>query len=180
MDSFELNKIAGAVLGSLLLVLVINEIGNILVHPNHLKQSVLQIDVGAENEVTEEKATQEDSPTLAMVLAEADVQKGAKVSKKCVACHSFVADGKSKIGPALYGVLGRTKASVAGYKYSSALSAIGGDWTYESMDAFLAAPKKYVPGTKMSFAGLKKITDRANLIAYMREHHESPPPLPEK
>jgi cytochrome c len=178
MDSFELNKVAGAVLGSVLLLLVVNEIGNFLVHPTHLEKSVLAIDTGDESSAADAKEAAEAGPSLAVLLADADAGKGEKVAKKCTACHSFEAGGANKIGPALYGVIGRGVASHEGFSYSSALAGLGGDWGYKELDGFLANPKQYAPGTKMSFAGLKKPGDRADLIAYLRQQHDSAPALP--
>ena len=111
------------------------------------------------------------------MIADGDVGKGEKVSKKCKACHVFDEGGKNKLGPALWGVVGRDIASHEGYNYSGALSALEGDWSYDKLDQFLAAPKSYIPGTKMVFAGLKKEQDRADLIAYMRTLAAEPAPL---
>ncbi len=97
-----------------------------------------------------------------------DVTRGAKVFNKCKACHTATKDGKDKFGPRLWGVVDRAKASVGGYKYSAALSGLGGKWSAADLDAFLKSPKKFAPGTKMPFAGLKKATDRAALIAFLR------------
>ncbi len=97
-----------------------------------------------------------------------DVTRGAKVFNKCKACHTATKDGKNKFGPKLWGVVDRAKASVGGYKYSAALGGLGGKWSAADLDAFLKAPKKFAPGTKMPFAGLKKATERAALIAFLR------------
>ncbi len=104
--------------------------------------------------------------SFADLMAEADVAKGAKVYKKCAACHK-ISDGDNATGPFLYGVVGRPVASVAGFGYSAAMTEKGGDWTPEALDAFLTKPGADVPGTKMSFSGLKKISDRVNVIAYL-------------
>lgn len=178
MNTYELNKIAGAVLGSLLLIMVINEIGNLLVRPHHLEQSVLDIDVGDDTAAAEAKDEATDTPSLAVLLANADAEKGARVARKCTACHTFEAGGANKVGPALYGVVGSAKAAADGFAFSSALTDMGGEWTFENLDAFLANPRGYAPGTKMSFAGLKKPGDRADILLYMREFHDSPPALP--
>lgn len=114
---------------------------------------------------------------LVAMIADGDVAKGEKVSKKCKACHVFEEGGKNKLGPALWGIVGRDIASHDGFNYSGALSALEGDWTYDKLDEFLAAPKKYVPGSKMVFAGLKKEEDRANLLAYLRTLDADPAPL---
>ncbi len=112
------------------------------------------------------------------LLATADTKRGTGVFKKCKACHTAEQGGKNKIGPNLWEVVGRPKAGIEGFKYSNALKGLGGDWTYQDLDHFLAKPKAFAPGTKMSFAGLKKETDRASLIAYLRSLSASPKPLP--
>lgn len=108
----------------------------------------------------------EEGPSLEELLAVADVSKGEKVFGKCKACHKLD-DGANGTGPHLYNVVDRAVGSVAGYDYSGALVAVAETWNAESLDAFFERPKGYAPGTKMGFAGLKKATDRANLIAYL-------------
>ena len=104
-------------------------------------------------------------------------EEGAKVFKKCAACHSIAEGGANKIGPALWGVLGRTAGSVPGYKYSKAMAAHGKNWSFEEMNGFLINPKDWIKGTKMSFAGLKIAEDRAAVILYMNENTNNPLPL---
>jgi len=178
MNAYELNKIAGAVLGSLLLLMIINEIGNVLVNPKALDAPVLAIETEGEEDTATAAAAPADTPSLATLMASADAEKGARVARKCTACHAFEAGGKNRIGPALYGIVGSGKASVDGFSYSSALSEMGGEWSFANLDAFLANPRGYAPGTKMSFAGLRKPQDRADLLAYMREQADTPLPLP--
>ncbi|NJO36610.1 MAG: cytochrome c family protein, partial [Rhizobiales bacterium] len=114
---------------------------------------------------------------LLAMIADGDVAEGEKVSKKCKACHVFEEGGKNKLGPALWGVVGRDIASHEGFAYSGALSGLDGAWTYDRLNEFLAAPKTYVPGTKMVFAGVKKDEDRADLLAYLRTLAAEPAPL---
>jgi cytochrome c len=116
-------------------------------------------------------------PILAMI-ADADLGAGEKVSKKCSACHVFDAGGKNKIGPALWNIVNRPMGAADGYAYSTELAGFGGNWDYQSLNAFLVKPKAYISGTKMNFGGLKKPKDRANLIAWMREKADSPAALP--
>jgi len=136
---------------------------------------------GAEAEAPADGAEAE-APADGMVamMASADEAAGQKVAKKCASCHTFDQGGANKIGPNLWNVIDRPIASIEGFKYSDALQGMSSDaWTYDSLDAYLEKPKDFAPGTKMSFAGLKKPEDRANLILYMRSMSDSPAPLPE-
>jgi len=119
--------------------------------------------------------TTQDFPGL---LAAATTESGAKAFKKCKSCHTTGLGGANTIGPNLWDVVGRSKAASPGFAYSAALKKIGGAWSYEDLDAFLSKPKKYAPGTKMSFAGIKKAPGRAAVIAYLRSLSETPKPLP--
>ena len=107
-----------------------------------------------------------------------DVALGKKVFKKCAACHSIVKGGKNNIGPALYNVVGRQIGSISDYKYSKALSAYGKEWTFEELNGYLTKPAKWINGTKMAFAGLRKESDRASVIKYLNQNSDNPVPLP--
>ena len=120
---------------------------------------------------------EEKLPAILPLLASADIAKGQKLTKKCAACHSFDNGGPNKVGPNLYNIVGAKLAAKPGFSYSPALVAKGGNWGYEELNAFLYKPKKFVKGTKMAFAGLKKEKDRANMIAYLRSLSASPKPL---
>lgn len=125
--------------------------------------------------------TQPEAPAasgIAALIAAADPEQGKKNSRKCAACHSFDKGGKNKIGPNLWDIVGQPIAAREGFRYSGALKDLGGDWTYESLDAFLTAPKTFARGTKMTFRGVKDETDRANLIAWIRSQSNTPAPLP--
>ncbi len=116
--------------------------------------------------------------TVLALLASADSGAGKKIFKKCKACHTADKGGAHKVGPNLWDVVGRAKAGAGGFKFSGALAGLGGTWTFEDLDAFLAKPKAFAPGTKMTFAGVKKAADRAAVIAYLRSLSDSPKPLP--
>jgi cytochrome c len=145
---------------------------------------LMVVDEAAPEEPSAETAAIEpDAPVdggegVAALLAAADADAGAKVSKKCASCHSFDKDGPNKVGPNLWDIVGRPIAGGEGYKYSDALSGLGGEWSYDKLDGFLAKPKDFAAGTKMSFAGLKRAEARANLIAFLRDFSDSPKPLP--
>jgi len=183
MDSFEFNKIAGAILGTLVFVMGISFVTELIFHselpenPGYVIE-IAEASTGDEAEATASAAAEEQS--VVALLATADVEKGLKVAKKCAACHSFDNGGANKVGPNLWDVVARKAAAVDGFRYSSALTAYGGEnsWTYEELDGFLTSPKTHVSGTSMGFAGLKKPEDRANMIAYLRSLSDSPAPLP--
>ncbi|WP_298721702.1 cytochrome c family protein [uncultured Ferrovibrio sp.] len=181
MDSFELNKMIGAVLFCLLIIMGVNQFGNIVVKPKPLAEAAYKIEV-AEEAAPQGGAPagkQEDAdPPVAEVLAKADVEAGKKAFSKCAACHTAEQGGAAKVGPNLFGVVGAKKGHMDGFAYSDALKKTEGDWTYENLYAFLKNPKAYAPGTKMAYAGSKSATERANLIAYLRSVSPNAPPLP--
>jgi cytochrome c len=160
-------------------------IAHLLVQPQELAQNAYPIEVesapGAEAATAEAPAAEAPGPgSVLALLASADVAAGQKVLRKCTACHTVDEGGANKIGPNLWNVVGRGIASSDGYKYSKSLQEKSGDaWSYENLDGFLGKPKEWAPGTKMSFAGLKKIQERADLIVYLRSLSSSPAPLPE-
>lgn len=124
-------------------------------------------------------AEEEEKVSMAVMMANAEESAGAKVFSKCSSCHSIEKGGATGIGPNLYGVLGKQHGAVAGFAYSDALKSIAEPWSFENMDAWLTSPRRYADGTKMSFAGLSKAEDRANVIAYLNQNSDSPLPLPE-
>ena len=178
MDSFELNKFAGAILGVLLFTMSIHLLGGALFSPR--KPAVPGYDLPAPQEeaAAAGAAPQTHAEPLPVLLAKADVGKGQASFKKCAACHTAEQGGPNKVGPNLYGVVGAPKARIAGFNYSGPLKAKGGDWSYDELNAFITNPKAHIPGTIMAFAGIQQAGERADLLSYLRTLHASPPPLP--
>lgn len=168
-DTMTMTKTLGAVCGSLLVFLLGGWVASSLYHvgaEGHGAEGELTQAYSIETGEEEAPAAEEEGPDFATVLASADAAAGEKVFAKCKSCHNL--DGKDATGPHLNGVVDRQKASAAGYAYSEALVAMAADaWTPENLNGFLTSPKNYAPGTKMSFAGLPKVEDRANVIAYL-------------
>lgn len=147
-----------------------------LVHPHKLKKDAVEIDGAA---LAGGGASKPKTPDPIMhLIATADIAKGEKLSKACVACHSFDNGGPNKVGPNLYKIVGAPKAGKSGFEYSGALSGMGGAWGYDELNKFLWKPKKYAPGTKMNYIGLKKPEDRAAMIAWLRTQGSAGFPLP--
>ncbi len=175
MSGLEINKIVGAILSAVLVITVINFIGDALVSPKPQKAASVSV---ASAPPAAAMAKPEKDPPLAQLLASASVASGKKAFKKCKSCHNAAKGAKNKIGPNLWNVVGNKKAGVAGFKYSGALKGLGGSWSYEDLNAFLKSPKRFAKGTKMTFSGVKKAGDRAALIAYLRSLSPAPKPLP--
>ena len=179
MDSFEINKIVAAILMVALLIIGISKISNIVFHVE--KPKIQGYSVNVEQVSTNSASsieTVEEKVDIGALMAMGDVTSGEKVFKKCAACHSIVKDGVNKIGPALYNVVGRSVGGLDNYKYSSALKEYGKKWTFEELNGFLIKPAKYIKGTKMAYAGLRKEKDRASVIKYLNENSDNPLPLP--
>ncbi|MDO9458826.1 MAG: cytochrome c family protein [Alphaproteobacteria bacterium] len=182
MDSFTINKIIGAVLGTFLLLFAVNIVSEELFPgPESHGSEHADAEAGGDSTASSEaEAPEAEEISLAAALAAGNAEDGAKVFKKCAACHSVDAAAGNKIGPNLHGVVGRKVASVDGFSYSSAVVEFGGEWTDERLSLYLANPKQAIPGNKMAFAGLKKPTDRADVILYLRESSPGAPPLPKE
>lgn len=174
MDSFELNKIAGAVFFTLLVYLGVQNLGDILFHIESADANAYIVEGLEVDAVSASKASAEPEVDILALLQTASVDKGAKVAKKCVSCHAFEKGGANKIGPALWGIVNRDVASVDGFTYSGVLNEMAGDWDYDALNGFLENPKKYAAGTKMAFAGLRKPQDRAAIIAYLNAQGDTP------
>ena len=177
MSSMEFNKMAMAVLIAGITAMVGGFIARGTVSPEPLTENVYVVDLGEDAAAVEEVV--EEVPSVAELLLLADADSGQGLSRACAACHSFDNGGANKIGPNLWDIVNRPIGSAAGFGYSSAMSDKGGDWTYEELDGFLAAPRSWVSGTSMSYAGMRKPEDRADLIAWMRSLSDSPAPLPQ-
>ncbi len=178
MDSFEFNKIAAAILLALLTVKGADLIAEILIHPTKLKENAFKIE-GVQTTPEGGATSEEKRPgPIEPLLASANVTKGAEIFKKCMSCHTAEKGGPNKIGPDLYNVVGSPKAKHPGYTYSPAMTSKGGAWTFGDLNVYLYSPRDFVPGTKMSFAGIKNDQERADVIAYLRQQSDNPLPLP--
>ena len=180
MDSFELNKIIAAVLLVALIIIGIGKLSDVIFYVEKPKTPGYVVEM--EQAVTASTETKSDTSIekvdIATLMAMADLAHGEKVFKKCAACHSIVKGGKNNIGPALYNVVNRQIGVVSDYKYSKALTEYGKNWTFEELNGYLIRPAKWIKGTKMAFAGLKKEKDRASVILYLNQNSDNPLPLP--
>ena len=182
MDSFEINKIIAAILLTALIVIGIGKIVDVLFYVEKPKLSAYKVEgidsAGSTQEVSAKTAKVVEAVDIKTLLAMGDVAHGEKVFKKCTACHMIAVDGKNKIGPNLWGVIGRKAGSVSDYNYSKAMVAYAKNWSFEEMNLYLIKPQAYIKGTKMAFAGLRKEKDRASVIKYLNQNSDNPLPLP--
>ncbi len=179
MDSLESNKVYAAVLTAGIVFSVTGIIGGVLVHPQHLEKSVLKIEGVADTSAAAAPEAPKPITPIGALLAKADASAGdADTKKYCVSCHNFNEGGGAKVGPDLYGVIGRDVASTSGFDYSSALKKHAGPWTFAELNQWLYSPRGYAPGTKMSFAGIENDKARGDVIAYLRTLSAKPEPLP--
>ena len=180
MNSFELNKVIGAVLLGGFVLLLSSILAGKLVVPHRSESAAMALPQGESGgEAAAPAAAEAKLESVIPLLATADLAAGEATFKKCTACHSIEKGGPNKIGPNLWGVVGGPHGHMQGFAYSDALKGKPGNWDYEALNAWLYSPKAYAPGTKMSFAGLKKVEERANVIAWLRTQSDSPLALPD-
>ena len=177
MDSFEINKIVAAVLMVALIVIGIGKLSDVIFHVEKPDKPGYSVEVESSAVSISTTTKDEEKIDIAALLSLGDIAHGEKVFKKCAACHSIVKGGKNNIGPALYNVVGRQVWSLSDYKYSKALLGYGKEWTFEELNGYLIKPSKWIKGTKMAFAGLRKEKDRASVIKYLNKNSDNPLPL---
>ncbi len=169
-------RILGALFGSTLFALGLGVFSDVLVSSPAPEKPGYDLPSGAAPEKAAAPAAA--AVPLADLLAKADPAKGKALAKVCAACHNFEKGAGPKVGPDLYGVVGRPKGSEAGFAYSDGMKSKGGDWTFEDINSFITSPKTFVPGTKMGFGGEADAEKRADIIAYLRTLSDKPVPLP--
>jgi cytochrome c len=176
--SFEVNKFVAGLLMAMIIGIVAGLIGEGVVSTEKPAKAAYPIAANeaaapAEAAPAEEKAT----PITPEQFAKADPAKGEDIAKKCAQCHTWDKGGANKVGPNLYGVIGRARASAAGFSYSDAIKKLGGSWTAQDIAAFIFKPSQYAPGTKMTFPGLPKAEDRADVLAFLNKQSDAPADL---
>ena len=181
MSGLEVNKILASIIFAVLIVTLIGHFGDLLIDVEHHDQKETAYKIEVDDIPTADGGAvkkEEVIEPISALLASASLENGEKLFKKCATCHNYEKGGANKVGPQLWNLINRPKANVEGFAYSKALAEYGGEWGYEELAEFLYKPKKYIKGTKMNFAGLKKVKDRADLVYFLREHSDNPAPLP--
>lgn len=178
MDSFEWNKVSAAVLVGLLLYVGVNIISESIFHEPELEKSAYIVEGLDNGEAAPVEAVVEEGPSFNELLATASVDRGERVFRRCQTCHTTDNGGPNKVGPNLWGIVGHERGKRPGFGYSAALEAAGGAWDYDHLNEYLANPSAALPGNKMSFAGLRKDIERADVVAYLRTLSDDPVPLP--
>ena len=179
MSSLEGNKIAAAILVGGMITLSVGILTDFIYKPHHGAEAGHEgsTEGGGAEGGGAAPAAKSLEPVLGLI-ASADAAKGEAIAKKCESCHTFTADGKNKTGPGLYGVIGRVAGTHPDFAYSEAMKAHGKPWTFADLNHFIARPKEFIPGTKMTFPGLPKVQDRADLFAWLDKQSANPAPLP--
>jgi cytochrome c len=178
MNSFELNKILGAILGTCLITLALNIGAGAVFAPEKPSKPGFNIAVKEQSEGEKGGAAKEPDQPIEVLLAKASVEKGQATAKQCQACHTFDKGGPNRVGPNLWNVVNRPRASEAGFNYSAAMKGKGGNWSFDELNKFLTNPRGYIPGTAMTFAGLTRAEQRADVIDFLHTLSDNPVPLP--
>ena len=178
MNSFEINKIIAAIILTIVIVFGVNKLADVIYYVKAPEGNTYKIATETKEISKDDNAKAEGVGNIKALLALGSIDHGKMVFKKCAACHSASKGGGNKIGPALWGVIGRKAGSISDYKYSKAMSGFGKNWDFEAINNFLIKPNDYVKGNKMAFAGISKEKDRASVILYLNEQGDSPLPLP--
>jgi cytochrome c len=178
MDSFELNKVIGAILGTCIVLLVTSFAAGAIFAPVMPAKPGYEIVVKEEAAAGGKEAAAAASEPIEKLLQTASVEKGEAAAKKCAACHTFEKNGPNRVGPNLYGIVGDKKGEGRGFNFSAAMKAKGGTWSFDDLNQFINNPKGFIPGTAMGFAGIQKDSERADVIDYLHTLADSPVPLP--
>ena len=178
MDSFELNKVIGAILGTCIVLLVTSFAAGAIFAPVMPAKPGYAIAVKEEAAAGGKEAAAAPSEPIEKLLQTASVEKGEAAAKQCAACHTFEKNGPNRVGPNLYGIVGDKKGEGRGFNFSAAMKAKGGSWSFDDLNQFINNPKGFIPGTAMGFAGIQKDSERADVIDYLHTLADSPVPLP--
>jgi cytochrome c len=178
MNSFELNKILGAVLGTCLIMLALSITAGAIFAPESPAKPGFAI-AAKETGAGEKAAPKAPEQPIEALLASASVEKGQATARQCQACHTFEKGGPNRVGPNLWGIVGDNRGEGrGGFNFSAAMKAKGGKWTFDELNKFLTDPRAYIPGTAMTFAGLSRESQRADVIAFLDKQSDNPVPLP--